>query len=70
MLPPDHKDRWLTNLKAAGVEPDEGTLERVEPGLAERISDLKALFDRLDFHNSNPDYLHARSETEPRDGRA
>ncbi|MEZ4522124.1 MAG: hypothetical protein R3A46_10860 [Thermomicrobiales bacterium] len=33
-LSPQRKARWQANLKAAGIEVDGGTLERVEPGIS------------------------------------
>jgi hypothetical protein len=55
-------------MQAAGVEPDEETIERVEGGIADRLAALDDLFGRLDFHSSNPDYLRSRTETEASDG--
>ena len=57
-------------MQAAGVEPDEATVARVEPGLAERLEDLERVLGLLDFHGSNPDYLRSRREMEPGDERA
>ena len=70
MLPPQRKARWLANMQAAGVEPDETTVERVEGGLAERVTSLNDLFERLNAYSSNPDYLRSRTEMEAGNGRS
>jgi hypothetical protein len=70
LLPPQRKARWLANMAAAGVEPDEATIARVEAGLAERLDDLDRVLGQLDFHGSNPDYLRSRKEMGVGDERA
>ena len=55
-------------MEAAGVEPDEATIERSEAGVAERLGDLAGLLERLDAYSSNPDYLHSKREREASDG--
>ncbi|CAN5628637.1 hypothetical protein BH23CHL2_BH23CHL2_28340 [soil metagenome] len=70
MLSPEHRTRWLANLEAAGIHPDDATLERVGGGLAERLAPLQELLERLDDRNRNPDYLHDTAGEERADGDA
>ena len=65
---PQQKARWLANMEAAGVEPDEETIERADAGLAERLKDLDRVLVQRDVHGSNPDYLRSRTENEANDG--
>jgi hypothetical protein len=70
LLSPQRKARWLANMQAAGVEPDEVTLERVEAGIAERLGDLDRLLERYDVHSNNPDFLRPWMEKESGDERS
>ncbi len=70
LLPPQRKASWLASMRAAGVEPDDATIERVDRDIAVRIRALDELLSRLDFHNSNPDYLRSRVAEEAGNGDA
>lgn len=51
------RERWLANLRAAGIDAPDEDLERAYPGVQQRIDDLYDLFTRVDFHEDLPDYL-------------
>lgn len=51
------RERWLANLKAAGIDAPDEDLERAYPAVQERIGDLYDLFKWVDSHEDMPDYL-------------
>lgn len=51
------RERWLANLKAAGIDAPDEDLERSYPSVQQRIGDLYDLFERIDSHEELPDYL-------------
>jgi hypothetical protein len=61
---PQIRSRWQSNLTAAGIHADDETLERVAPGVAERLDGLREALGRLDYRHENPDYLRDNADEE------